>query len=136
MTGDFSSLYFDVGDNFNGVLYQQGRVSLDADGNSQTRIINAWEDTAARDIIGAGVAAVPADAPDSFRIETATLTVADEVQLTLLPGRVWADGLLVHLDETPPITRTAMYLQPPVQDPPADTSTTANGVRDAVILEV
>jgi hypothetical protein len=135
MTGDFSSLYFDIADNFNGVLYQQGRVSLDADGNAQTRITNAWQDTAGKDIVGASVAAVPADAPDSWRIDTATLT-AGAVELTVLPGRVWADGMLVHLQATPPISRTATYLQPPVQDPPADTTTIANGIRDAVILEV
>jgi len=136
MTGDFSRPY-DVlaDDNFSGVLYQQGRVFLDTDGNAQTRITNSWQDTAGLDVIGAGVAAVPAGLPDSFKIDAASIA-GNEVTITVLPGRVWADGMLVKLEETPPINRTADYLLPPVQNPPWDVNSIANGVRDAVILEV
>ena len=61
MRGDFSSWRDERRENFNGVLHQQGRVLLDSDWNSQTRITNDWQDIAAQDIIGGLVAAVPAD---------------------------------------------------------------------------
>ena len=123
--GDFSR---EVSKRWAGVLYQQGRVFMDTDGTAQTLITVDWEDTSARDVIGAGVAAVPSSVPDSFRVDSATVT-PDGVVVSLQPGRVWADGLLVWLDETPPIPRLAPYLQQP--STPAGT----NGARDAVVLE-
>ena len=38
MTGDFSGRYIELDLNESGVLYQQGRVFLDQDGNAETRI--------------------------------------------------------------------------------------------------
>ncbi len=114
---------------------------LDADWNAQTAITNDWQDTAAQDIIGAGVAAVPADQPNGFKIMSATHT-AGKVQLTVAPGRAWADGLLTELYSEPDpdgvanVPRVATYLAPPVQSPAASTSTLEANVRDAVILEV
>jgi hypothetical protein len=135
MKGDFSRAYGAPKGNDNGVLYQQGRVFTDSDGNAQTAITTAWQDTAGRDVVGPNLAAVPAEEAASFKVEAADLA-AGEVTLTVAPGRVWADGLLVRLDESPPISRVARYLQPPVQDPAFDSSTIAAGVRDAVVLEV
>ncbi len=98
MKGDFSRVPHERTHNFAGVLHQQGRVLLDADWNAQTAITTRWEDTAGRDIIGAGVAAVPADQPDGFKIVTAAHAGGTtDVQLTVKPGRAWADGLLVQL---------------------------------------
>jgi hypothetical protein len=133
MRGDFSSWRDERRQNLNGVLHQQGRLLLDSDWNAQTRIVLDWEDTAGRDIIGAGVAAVPADAPDSFKIKQANI-VSGAVQLTVSPGRVWADGLLAYLDSPTDVIRIAEYLEPPIQTPPADPG--ASGTRDAVVLEV
>jgi uncharacterized protein DUF6519 len=133
MKGDFSSWRDERRQNFNGVLHQQGRVLLDSDWNAGTGLILDWEDTAARDIIGAGVAAVPADAPDSFKIQAANI-VGGNCQVTISPGRVWADGLLAYLDAASDVIRLATYLQPPIQTPPADLG--ASGTRDAVVLEV
>ncbi|MEP6508047.1 MAG: DUF6519 domain-containing protein [Gemmatimonadales bacterium] len=135
MHGDFSARFAATGINDAGILHQQGRVSLDADGNALTWIATDWQDTEARDIIGAGVAAIPAETPDGFRIKTATLA-GGEVEITIEPGRAWVDGLLVRLEGDPPISRIASYLQPPVQDPAATAGTIANGIRDAVVLEV
>ena len=119
MRGDFSIWRNERRQNFNGVLHQQGRVLLDADWNAQTNLTNDWQDTAGRDIIGAGVAAVPADAPDSFKIKAATVT-AGNVDLTVAPGRVWADGLLAYIDGTADVQRLGTYLNPPFQtNPPA-----------------
>lgn len=143
MKGDFSRLPDERNHNFAGVLHQQGRVLLDTDWNAQTAITTGWQDTAGQDIIGAGVAAVPADQPNGFKIVSATHAAGTtNVQLTVNPGRVWADGLLARLfgepdpDSTAAVPRIATYLTPPVQDPSFDTSSIAADVRDAVVLEV
>jgi hypothetical protein len=145
MKGDFSNWRDERKQNFNGVLHQQGRVLLDADWNAQTAITNGWQDTAGQDIIGAGVAAVPADQPDGFKIKTAVHAAGNSrVQLTVAPGRVWADGLLAELFSEPDpdvigdVTRWATYLTPPVQPGAvaAGAGGIASGVRDAVVLEV
>lgn len=144
MKGDFSSLRFDPTENFNAVLQQQGRVLLDVDWNEQSRILLNWEDQAGEDIIGSGIAAVPVESPDGFKIVQAALTgtAPDQVvQLQVMPGRVWANGLLCYLGANPsapssPITVTADYLQPPIQATPGSPDTIADGVRDIVVLEV
>lgn len=143
MRGDFSNWRDERKQNLTGVLHQQGRVLLDGDWNAQTAITNDWQDTAGRDIIGSGVAAVPADQPNGFKVTSAVHDLANNnVQLKVTPGRVWADGLLAQLygepdpDSTSDVTRVAAYLKPPVQEPAADVSSIANGKRDAVILEV
>lgn len=140
MRGDFSSWRDEHKQNFVGVLHQQGRVLLDADWNAQTELTNDWQDTAGMDIIGAGVAAIPSDQPNGFLITGAELkTLPDRIELTVTPGRLWADGLLYRLDGLASgVKRTALYLGPPIQDPranfPVIPSSPAN--RDAVVLEV
>jgi hypothetical protein len=131
MKGDFSQWKFDPNQNFSGVLHQQGRVLLDSDWNAQTQITSDWQDTAAREAFGPGVAAVPAGDRDAFKVTKASID-GTQVKVTLQPGRVWADGMLVHL--TGETILDASYLGPPIQDPPV----TPNGAttRDAVILEV
>ncbi len=141
MKGDFSRWDFDPKKNFHGVLHQQGRVLLDHDWNEQTRITNHWQDQAGRDAIGPDVAAVPAHAPDGFKVQRAVRNASGQVELSLMPGRIWADGLLLHLPGEAPdppveVNRIATYLQPPIQSPPFDETSIAAGVRDAVILEV
>jgi hypothetical protein len=139
MKGDFSKWHSDPGDNFNGVLHQQGRVLLDSDWNAQTQIINDWQDTTGKDVIGASVAAIPSGKPDGFKVvkaEVVSESAGDKVKITVKTGRAWADGILVYLNGKPDVERTATYLQPPVQDPSFDASTIGNTVRDAVILEV
>ena len=153
MKGDFSKWNFgDRNDNFNLVLHQQGRVLLDSDWNAQTQLVNDWQTTAGQDIIGAGVAAVPAENPDAFQVKQAKVTTVDgkdRVELTLFPGRIWTDGFLVYLDsdkdsEGKPIVlygkaiakRIANYLLPQIQNPPGTVGSIASGIRDAVILEV
>ncbi|HEX5706112.1 MAG TPA: DUF6519 domain-containing protein [Pyrinomonadaceae bacterium] len=132
MRGDFSRWRDERRFNFNGVLHQQGRVLLDGDWNAQTNLTNDWQDTSGRDAFGPFVAAVPSEVPDSFKIKSATLT-GGAVHVTLAPGRLWADGLLVRLDGAADIVRLATYLQPPIAPVPPPL---AAGDRDAVILEV
>ncbi|HKC65230.1 MAG TPA: DUF6519 domain-containing protein, partial [Pyrinomonadaceae bacterium] len=148
MKGDFSSQREERRHNFTGVLHQQGRVLLDSDWNAQTVIVNDWQDTAGRDIIGSGVAAIPSENPNGFKITKAHHDAGKDVVLTVTPGRLWADGLLAQLygdpnpdvPSNPPqsapdpepaadVTRTATYLQ-------TSAPTINAGDRDAVILEL
>lgn len=93
MKGDFSKWYFDRKDNFNGVLHQQGRVLLDGDWNAQTRIINAWQDGAGRDMIGPDVAAIPANEPNAFKVTEANVN-GSQVEIQVRPGSGrWPGGL-------------------------------------------
>ena len=143
MRGDFSAWNKDRSHNFRGTLHQQGRVLLDRDWNAQTEIFGEWQETAARDAFGAGVAAVPAEEPHSFKVTKAEIT-GGKVKVSLKKGRVWADGLLaeLHKDKEPPplpagvdAVRAAVYLGPPIQAAPLPGAVPAVGDRDAVILE-
>lgn len=135
MKGDFSKLTFNPADNFSGVLHQQGRVLLDVDWNASTQIENYWQMTMGQDAIGPNVAGVPAAFPNSFKV-TQAASDGTNVTITLKPGRVWADGIPVYIPGTTDINLRAEYLGPPIQTPKATVSSIANGVRDAVVLEV
>ena len=126
MKGDFSKKYAGQNKNFSGVLHQQGRVLLDADWNEQTQINNEWQNTAAQDAFGPGVAAVPSDTPTAFEVDGAGMEDGNVV-VGLLPGRVWADGRVVHLAEESEFIAT-YYGN--MTDPPS------SGLRDAVVLEI
>ncbi|MCX7114195.1 MAG: hypothetical protein NTX45_29825 [Proteobacteria bacterium] len=154
MQGDFSVLYFDPHEqgrgvsppslgvlrNVNGVLHQQGRVMSDADLTEGELLELAWNGQAGRDIVGAGVCAVPSTEPEGFRIESA-LASGSEVRVMVRPGRAWADGILTRLagvaaDPAAPVERRARYFGPPLADPMPQTDSITEGTRDAVILEV
>jgi len=135
MKGDFSKLQFDPMQNYSGVLHQQGRALLDQDWNAANKINSYLRQQQGRDTIGAGVAAVPAETPDSFKVVEAR-SDGVTVNITLHPGRVWVDGMVLQVAGSEPYSRPATYLAPPIQDPQADPATIAEGVRDAVILEV
>jgi len=154
MQGDFSVLNFDphqhergvqapadgVLRNLSGVLHQQGRVMSDADLTEAELFELGWQGQAGRDIIGAGICAVPATEPDGFRVEVALVSGTDVI-VSLRPGRAWADGILTRLpgvppDPTAPVQRRASYFGPPLSIPEPGSVTIGDGVRDAVILEV
>src|SRR5688572_29899518 len=154
MQGDFSVLNFDphqheraverpadgVLRNLSGVLHQQGRVSTDKDFTEGELQELAWNGQAGRDIIGAGVCAVPAAEPEGFRVESAAV-VDGAVHVRLRPGRAWADGILTRLagdapDPQAPVERLAAYFGPPLSDPLPTPNQIDDGVRDAVVLEV
>lgn len=135
MKGDFSRLEFEPLDNFTGVLHQQGRVLLDQDRNAANAVASYLRQMQGRDAIGPHVAAVPAEAKDSFKVIQAS-TDGLAVEITLHPGRIWVDGWLLQFPGSAAYVRPAQYFSPPVQDPQADPSTIAAGVRDAVVLEV
>lgn len=154
MQGDFSVLVYQhyahrrgvvqpaqgVLRNLAGVLHQQGRVVSDADLTDGELMSLQWQGQAGRDIIGAGVCAVPADASDGFRVESAAAD-GDGVRLLLHPGRAWTDGILAHLpgiepNAQAPVERYASYFGPPWTNPTTTAASIGDGVRDAVILEV
>ena len=134
MRGDFSRWQFQSRDNFNGILPQQGKLLIDSDGLAQTRIVNHWQQVAAKDWVGP-VAAVPATEPDSFEITQAVINSDGSVTLTAGSGRISADGMLVQLGDTGTVERTATWLEPPVV-PTAGDATSAAGAQDVVVLEV
>ncbi|HSO08137.1 MAG TPA: DUF6519 domain-containing protein, partial [Pelomicrobium sp.] len=134
MKGDFSRWAFNPADNYTGVLMQQGRVLSDTDVTAVTQIAGHWRETMARDAIGPNVVAAPAAAPASFRV-TAAQSDGASVTLTLEPGRAWVDGILMHSPGAAPFQRSATYLGPPFQSPPASPATIGANVHDAVVLE-
>ena len=80
---------------------------------------------------------MPSNDADGFRITQAAVNAAENrVELRVLPGRIWADGIVCYLPGAAPVLRVADYLQPPIQSPAGTVATIAAGVRDAVILEV
>jgi predicted flap endonuclease-1-like 5' DNA nuclease len=138
MRGDFSQLRYSPLDNDQGVLYQQGRVTLDADLSAAELIALNWRSQAVRDVIGNRVAAVPAHEPNGFAIEAAAVA-GGQVRLQVRPGRIWADGLLLYLAGDPPdpeaaVERVATYLEPPLNA--GTVATIGAGARDAVVLEI
>ncbi|NJM62404.1 MAG: hypothetical protein HC849_22955 [Oscillatoriales cyanobacterium RU_3_3] len=135
MKGDFSRWDKIQEQNLNGVLHQQGRVLLDRDWNDQTQLTINWQDSAAKQIIGANVAAISTQEPNAFKVIRATVNEG-KVKLKIHSGQGWADGLAVTLPGELTVTRTATYLEPPIQDPSGKVSDINNGIRDAVILEV
>jgi hypothetical protein len=154
MQGDFSILTFDprrhergvaasrdgVLRNVSGVLHQQGRVITDADLTEGELLELAWNGQAGRDIIGAGVCAVPASEPEGFRVVAAAIR-NDGVHVAVRPGRAWVDGILTRLtgsagSPSAPLERLADYFGPPVSTPLPQPASIADGVRDAVILEI
>lgn len=154
MQGDFSVLYFDPHEhergvsppalgvlrNVSGVLHQQGRVMTDADLTEGELLELAWNGQAGRDIIGAGVCAVPSTAPQSFRIDSAQV-LGSEVRVRVRPGRAWADGILTRLagaavDPAAALERRARYYGPPLTDPLPQPDSIGDDTRDAVVLEV
>ena len=136
MKGDFSTFRHDPQDNDQAVLFQQGRVTLDADLTASELIDLHWRSQAARDIVGAGVAAVPVADSDGFEVTSAAVS-GSNVKLVVHPGRIWAEGILAHLRDDPAATTpTAPYLESPPNPPGASVVSIGEGVRDAVILEL
>ena len=138
MKGDFSVWRYDPHDNDQGVLYQQGRVTLDRDLTDAERIALHWRTQAAQDVIGKRVLAVPADEPNGFFVDSAEV-VGGAVHVHVRPGRAWADGILLYLPADPAnplatIDRVATYFGPPLNA--SSLPAIGNGIRDVVVLEV
>lgn len=96
MQGDFTRQTFDRRKHFSKLLFQQGRVQLDAELNEQQEIASDLARVGARDAIGwAGVPKYGG----GFKI---AVTDSGE-DLTISPGRIYVDGVLC-VAETAPVT--------------------------------
>ncbi|MDH4196197.1 MAG: DUF6519 domain-containing protein [Candidatus Aminicenantes bacterium] len=87
MKGDFSRLTYNPGRHYGAVLFQQGRVQLDADLNEQQQIQRRRTETEARDVIG--WSGVP-----KYGGGFAVSIAAGGTDLMISPGRIYVDGIL------------------------------------------
>ena len=96
MKGDFSRFTFAEKNHYRRVLMQQGRVEIDADGNEQIAINDYISATTSTDVIGQ--AGYPqGDLPDGQPAGGFAIGLnADGTDLTVSPGRMYVDGLLVQ----------------------------------------
>ena len=135
MKGDFSKLSDSTRDNFTGVLHQQGRVLLDQDWNAAAQIAGHLRQVLGADVIGRTIVAVPSSQRNSFKVTQAT-SDGTTVEILLDPGRIWIDGLTLHVPVFKTTPLEAEYFGAPLQDPQDNAGNIADGTRDAVILEV
>lgn len=91
MKGDFSRKTFNEAKNYNGVLKQQGRVSLDADANELMEILAHQQRVRTVDIIGTCCAPLNAG---GFKIRHPGDSLHD---LLILTGRIYVGGFLCEL---------------------------------------
>jgi hypothetical protein len=97
MKGDFSRRTFDPSKHYADVLMQQGRVQLDADWNEQQAIHRHRAEATATNTIGANGAPKPGTpGGGGFAIGR----TPDNRDLTIAPGRIYADGILCELEPT------------------------------------
>jgi pSer/pThr/pTyr-binding forkhead associated (FHA) protein len=101
--GDFSRFTFAEENHYRRVLMQQGRVEIDADGNEQIAIDSYRAATTATDVIGQ--AGYPMGTlPDGSPVGGFALGLNESgTDVTISPGRMYVDGLLVEND-TPDAT--------------------------------
>lgn len=92
MQVDISRPTFDATKHFASLLYQQGRVPLDADLNEQTAILLHQLRTIITDLVGP--VAMP-DGAAGFQIAAVTEN-SKVVDLSISPGRAYVDGILVE----------------------------------------
>jgi hypothetical protein len=94
--GDFTRDTFFAFRHYCGVFQQQGRVSLDADGNEQASILINLLRSVSQDVIADG----DAPAPDQFQLFPLNIPpgTASERNFVVTPGHVYIDGLLCILN--------------------------------------
>ncbi len=105
MHGHFSRVTFDALDRFSAVVALQGRVSVEADHNEHTAIVQHYLRTLVTDLLGPH--AWPSDA--AFEIGLVPPDGGGEVEdLTIGPGRCYVEGILVEN----PAPGASFYHQP------------------------
>jgi hypothetical protein len=129
MRADFSRLTFAERNHYRRVLMQQGRVEIDADGNEQIAIVDHIASTTTTDVVGQSgypVTSLPSGAPSGG---FALGLNAAGTDLTIAPGRMYVDGLLVEND-----AQDATLLSQP--DMPGMTTTADFGVTESGVYVV
>lgn len=94
MNGDFSRVTFDSGKHYSSVLFQQGRVQLDADANEQAALGLYHLRAALADIIGP----YGGSAADSFKISLKQGPKNELTDLLVQSGHYYVDGILCEND--------------------------------------
>ena len=92
MSFDNSRNTFNPRKDYSGVVMQQGRVQLDADWNEWLAELSRRMQAGTLDILGRAV--YPATTPYAFKITASILGGTNT--LTIGPGRMYVDGLLVE----------------------------------------
>ena len=129
MKGDFSRLTFTEKNHYRRVLMQQGRVEIDADGNEQIAIDDHIAATTTTDVVGQSGYPVTAP-PTGGAVGGFALGLnAAGTDLTIAPGRMYVDGLLVEND-----TLGATLLSQP--DMPGTATVAAFGATESGIYVV
>ena len=95
MSFDFSRFSFRPGNDFLGVVMQQGRVQLDSDWNDFVAQLTRRIQAGSLDTFGQAV--VPRETSEGFHI-----TVGAQQELMIGPGRIYVDGLLAENHGRPP----------------------------------
>ncbi len=98
MKGDFSRLTFAQKNHYRRVLMQQGRVEIDADGNEQIAIGDHIAATTSTDVIGQSGYPVTTPPTGAATGAFALGLNANGTDVTIEPGRMYVDGLLVEND--------------------------------------
>ena len=112
MRGDFSRLTFRPDRHFTAVLFQQGRVQLDADANEEAAIQLALARTMAADVIGQHGG--PAD---GFEVTFVPRTESgDPATLRIQRGRYYVDGVLADSTAPAPERPVTGEAPPPAGD--------------------
>jgi Family of unknown function (DUF6519)/Right handed beta helix region len=140
MSADISRVRFDPLRDFAGVVLQQGRLLLDADFNELVALLDRRLRAETCDLTSfgpdpdhAGVAWVPRQTPDAFRVEL------NGGVLTIGRGRMYVDGLLAENHGIEPFgfdtllserrgTVDTPYLEQPYWNTPADLPTDGTGL--------
>ena len=128
MSFDNSRNTFDHFKNYSGVVMEQGRVQTDADWNEWLAELSRRLQAGTLDLVGRAV--YPATTPDAFRIQVST---DGKNQITIGPGRMYVDGLLVENHGAPvyawdsALDESSGSPQPP-PPPPAAGQPNANAV--------
>src|SRR5882757_3098180 len=124
---DISRPTFDASKHFAALLYQQGRLPLDADLNEQTVILLHQLRTMMADLVGPAVTPV-----DHAGFQITVTTNNKHTNLTISAGRAYVDGILVENEaEVPYALQPDGYLDP---ENPADA--VPDGAPFAVYLRV
>ncbi len=138
MHGDFSRRTFDSADGYRAVLFQQGRVMLDADWNEQTDITAHHDEVRTADIVGPSGGPAPVAGGDGpFAITAADGSVPNATpwaDLRVAGGTYYVDGILCEAD---PATRRPLTDQPHLPQVGASPGLPEpNAARVAVYLDV
>lgn len=94
MSGDYTRLTFRPRRNHAGVLMQQGRVTLDADWNEMSELLDRRWRAETMDIVGRGV--VPRTDLDADLVPSGFRILVSGASFTIGKGRAYVDGLLAE----------------------------------------